>query len=226
MKFVEGQTVGIDLGTSYSALSRLGEDGNPEEPHPAPYRRATQIRGGARPAAFKGPGIRYELVGIFLDCNRPFPATAHPIAPGAGREPQLGAAGAVENQRVRAAASVAGEFDRQWQHWGSAIPLEDRGSSLLHHLPDQVNPASGQITAAQEPGHRGGHQPTITLFAAAAAKTPTPQSVDAHHHSADASGIAPYQGRSDSPPAARLDGEPNPVLRARGEIEERGSGGE
>ena len=29
-KFVEGQTVGIDLGTSYSALSRLGEDGNPE----------------------------------------------------------------------------------------------------------------------------------------------------------------------------------------------------
>jgi len=30
IKFVEGQTVGIDLGTSYSALSRLGEDGNPE----------------------------------------------------------------------------------------------------------------------------------------------------------------------------------------------------
>ncbi len=30
VKFVEGQTVGIDLGTSYSALSRLGEDGNPE----------------------------------------------------------------------------------------------------------------------------------------------------------------------------------------------------
>ncbi len=30
MKFVDGQTVGIDLGTSYSALSRLGEDGNPE----------------------------------------------------------------------------------------------------------------------------------------------------------------------------------------------------
>lgn len=29
-KFVEGQTVGIDLGTSYSALSRLGADGNPE----------------------------------------------------------------------------------------------------------------------------------------------------------------------------------------------------
>ena len=29
-KFVDGQTVGIDLGTSYSALSRLGEDGNPE----------------------------------------------------------------------------------------------------------------------------------------------------------------------------------------------------
>lgn len=28
--FVEGQTVGIDLGTSYSALSRLGADGNPE----------------------------------------------------------------------------------------------------------------------------------------------------------------------------------------------------
>lgn len=30
IKFVEGQTVGIDLGTSYSVLSRLGEDGNPE----------------------------------------------------------------------------------------------------------------------------------------------------------------------------------------------------
>lgn len=30
VKFVEGQTVGIDLGTSYSALSRLGADGNPE----------------------------------------------------------------------------------------------------------------------------------------------------------------------------------------------------
>ena len=29
-KFAEGQTVGIDLGTSYSAISRLGEDGNPE----------------------------------------------------------------------------------------------------------------------------------------------------------------------------------------------------
>ncbi len=28
--FVEGHTVGIDLGTSYSALARLGEDGNPE----------------------------------------------------------------------------------------------------------------------------------------------------------------------------------------------------
>lgn len=28
--FVEGQTVGIDLGTSYSAISRLGADGNPE----------------------------------------------------------------------------------------------------------------------------------------------------------------------------------------------------
>ena len=30
IKFFEGQTVGIDLGTSYSVLSRLGEDGNPE----------------------------------------------------------------------------------------------------------------------------------------------------------------------------------------------------
>ncbi len=30
IKFVEGQTVGIDLGTSYSALARLGEDGDPE----------------------------------------------------------------------------------------------------------------------------------------------------------------------------------------------------
>ena len=30
IKFVEGETVGIDLGTSYSALSRLGADGNPE----------------------------------------------------------------------------------------------------------------------------------------------------------------------------------------------------
>lgn len=29
-KFVEGQTVGIDLGTSYSAIARLGDDGNPE----------------------------------------------------------------------------------------------------------------------------------------------------------------------------------------------------
>jgi len=29
MNFVEGQTVGIDLGTSYSAISQLDEDGNP-----------------------------------------------------------------------------------------------------------------------------------------------------------------------------------------------------
>ena len=30
MKFLEGKTVGIDLGTTYSAIAHLNEDGEPE----------------------------------------------------------------------------------------------------------------------------------------------------------------------------------------------------
>ncbi|MFM9965689.1 MAG: hypothetical protein ACKV2Q_31270 [Planctomycetaceae bacterium] len=47
VSFVEGQTVGIDLGTSYSALSRLGEDGNPEvinNSHDSPITASVELR--------------------------------------------------------------------------------------------------------------------------------------------------------------------------------------
>jgi hypothetical protein len=125
---------------------------------------------------------------------------------------------ATRDRRRRSAACPAARSQptpaRRERQGGIAGPLEGDGKPLIHHPADHARLGTSTIRFGQQPRHRRRDHGAVHVTARPTPKRPAPESVRADGHVASPPELTTHDDRPRGPPAAHLDGEPNPVPAA------------